>query len=72
MEENMGNLHTPAEQWLKEQFEFEYCHECGGDAEHHTAVPFLGNWFGRCDYPPDEETGELAPIIQKFRERERE
>jgi hypothetical protein len=62
-----GNLHIPADQWLREQFEFEFCAECGGDAEHHTAVPFMGNWFARCDYPPDESTGELHPIIKAFR-----
>jgi hypothetical protein len=39
----MSNLQTPAAEWLAETFEFEYCAECGGDAEHHTAIPFMGN-----------------------------
>lgn len=37
--------------WLARQFEFEYCHECGKDADKHTAVMVLGNWFARCDEP---------------------
>jgi len=44
----MGNLDIPPQQWLKEQFECEYCAECGGDVEDHDAVPFLGNWFAFC------------------------
>ena len=53
-------------EWLAQQFEFEYCAECGGDAQHHTAVPFLGTWFARCDYPPDD-TGKPHFVIRKFR-----
>ena len=49
----MGNLHIEPERWLEEYFEYEYCAECFGDAEHHTAVPFLGNWFARCDVDED-------------------
>ena len=44
----MSNLNIPPDVWLKEQFEYEYCAECGGDAEDHDAVPLLGNWFARC------------------------
>ncbi len=56
-----------AEDWLEEQFEYHYCCECLGDIEHHTAVPFMGNWFARCDYPMDEE-GNLHPVVKKYRE----
>ena len=57
-----------SEQFLAELFEFEYCAECGGDAQHHTPVIVLGNWFARCDYPPSAETGwEQHPVIQEFR-----
>jgi hypothetical protein len=63
-----GNLNVPPTIWLKELFEFEFCSECGGDAQHHTAVPVMGNWFARCDYPnedyPDED---FHPVITKFR-----
>lgn len=65
-EPRAGNLNTPAEQWLKEQFEYEYCPECGGDAEHHTAVPFMGNWFARCDYPAPDDADQ-HPVITEFR-----
>jgi len=47
-EEVPGNLDIPPELWLRRQFEYEYCSECGGDTEHHTAVPFEGNWFAYC------------------------
>ncbi len=62
----MSNLNIPPEQWLAEQFIWEYCPECGGDAEHHTPVPFMENWFARCDYPPDDE-GNWHPVIAEFR-----
>jgi hypothetical protein len=55
----MSNLTIPPADWLAELFEFEYCAECGGDAEHHTAIPFLGNWFARCDYPPNDTADHL-------------
>jgi hypothetical protein len=60
-----SNLTTPASQWLAETFEFEFCEECGGDACHHTAVPFMGNWFARCDYPPAED-GTPHPVITAY------
>lgn len=53
-------------EWLHQQFEHEYCEECGGDAQHHTAVPFMGNWFARCDYPRTSD-GEMHPHIAAFR-----
>lgn len=55
--------------WLTELFEYEYCAECGGDAEHHTVVPMiLGLPFARCDYPPDAK-GRQHPLIAAYRER---
>ena len=50
----MSNLTTPAAEWLADLFEFEYCAECGGDACDHTAIPFLGNWFARCNKEPEQ------------------
>ena len=50
----MSTLTTPPADWLAEIFEFEFCAECGGDAQHHTAIPVLGNWFARCDFPPND------------------
>ena len=40
---------TPKE-WLEHLFEFNYCDECGGDAEDHDIcfVPGFGNYFARC------------------------
>jgi len=62
----MSNLHIPAWRWLEEQFEHEYCADCGGDAQHHIAVPFWGNWFAWCKYEPDED-GMPHPVIAAFR-----
>lgn len=56
----------PPHDWLCRQFEHEFCAECGGDAQHHTCMNFLGNWFARCDYPPAED-GSPHPIVAKFR-----
>lgn len=41
------------EQWLSQQFEYEYCPECGGDAEDHIlcAGP-LGLPFAMCKFTP--------------------
>ena len=64
----LGNLSTHPNEWLEQQFECEYCAECGGDAQHHTAVPFLGNWFARCDYPSDDD-GAMHDVIREFRGR---
>lgn len=64
----MSNLHIPPKTWLDELFETEFCSECGGDAEHHTALPVLGNWFARCDFPPDDTkpTAPLHPTVAAF------
>ena len=51
----MTNLDIPAEEWLKELFEYEYCAECGGDWFDHDAIAFMGNWLARCKNPPLEE-----------------
>jgi hypothetical protein len=46
---------TP-EEWLAELFEFEFCAECGGDADDHEVclVPGIGTYFARCRRPVDE------------------
>lgn len=69
MTELLGNLSRPPADWLREQFEFEFCAECGGDAQHHTAVPLMGNWFARCDHAPDDN-GEFHSVIRQFRAEE--
>jgi len=51
--------------WLAEQFEFEYCAECGGDACHHTMLVGLDP-FARCDYPPADD-GTSHPVILAYR-----
>lgn len=62
----MSNLHIPPDEWLAELFESEYCAECSGDACHHTAIPFLGNWFARCNHAPAGD-GTPNPIIAAYR-----
>lgn len=46
---------TP-EEWLADLFEFEFCAECGGDADDHEVclVPGIGNYFARCRRSLDE------------------
>jgi hypothetical protein len=46
----MNVISETPETWLRELFEFEYCAECGGDAEDHEVciVPGMGTFFARC------------------------
>jgi len=60
----MGNLNIPKKIWLKEMFKYHYCENCGGDIIHHTAIPFMGNWFARCDYPMNKDN--YHPVIKKY------
>lgn len=57
-----------ARAWLAKLFEFEYCAECGGDAEHHAVGPDpFGHEYAWCLFPPDDDTGERHPRIAEFR-----
>ncbi len=65
----MTHQRLNADEWLAELFEFEYCAECEGDAQHHTVCggPF-GNFFARCDFPMSAETNwERHPVIAAYR-----
>lgn len=64
----MSNLKQDPQKWLAQQFECEFCADCGGDARHHTAVPVLGNWFARCGYPAGPNGGTHA-TIRTYRRR---
>lgn len=44
------NTDIDFETWAEELFEFEYCHECHGDARHHEPWVVLGNWFAHCKF----------------------
>lgn len=45
------------EDWLKELFEFELCHGCGGDWDAHVCGPDpLGLPHAWCKNPPPEES----------------
>ena len=46
------------DEWLRRLFEFEYCPECGGDAEDHELciVPGMGTYFARCKRSPFADT----------------
>ncbi len=42
-----------APKWMRELFEFEYCHECGGDTEDHIPCDGpLGLPFAMCKFAP--------------------
>lgn len=50
---------TEAKDWLEEQFEFEFCPECGGDADDHRVIAVLGNPFALCLHLlPEDATDE--------------
>jgi len=54
------------DQWLTDLFEYEFCSECGGDAEHHRVILSpVGNRFAQCQYPRDED-GCRNPVIKEF------
>lgn len=46
----------PHDEWLRRLFEYEYCAECGGDAEDHEVCLVLGNYFARCKHDPFADT----------------
>lgn len=51
--------------WLRKQFEFEYCCECGGDEEDHVASLVLGNPFAWCKHPvSDEDVDDIDTILK--------
>ena len=45
-------MNEPPNEWLRRLFEYEYCPECGGDAEDHEVWIVLGNYFARCKIDP--------------------
>jgi hypothetical protein len=62
-------MHEPPDEWLRRLFEFEFCPECGGDAEDHEVciVPGIGTYFARCKRSPfadnsGEGVSNNAPI----------
>ncbi len=58
-------IETPKE-WLESLFEFEYCAECGGDADDHEVciVPGIGTYFARCLLESEIEKNHVASKIQ--------
>ena len=49
-------MNEPPDEWLRRLFEFEYCPECGGDAEDHVVTLVLGNYFAWCKRSPFADT----------------
>lgn len=48
------DLHEDGEEWLHRFFEYEFCSECGSDAEDHELWVILHNWFAHCLKTPAE------------------
>lgn len=64
-----GNLNEDPAEWLREQFRHEWCAECGRDHRHHTAIPFMGNWFAKCTRKPVYgPSGELVNNPENYPE----
>jgi hypothetical protein len=60
---------TTATEFVARLFEYDYCDECGGDAEHHevlTDFPFGGTFFARCRFPAADD-GSQHPVVTAFR-----
>ena len=54
-------MNESPDDWLRRLFEFEFCAECGGDADDHIVSVVLGSYFAWCkrshvDEPPTDET----------------
>lgn len=60
-------MNEPPDEWLRRLFDFEYCPECGGDAEDHEVYLVLGNYFARCKRSSFADTAETI----KFPDRKR-
>jgi hypothetical protein len=57
------SMNEPPHEWLRQLFEFEYCPECGGDAEDHDVILVLGNYFARCSRSPFADiTGSVRTV----------
>lgn len=65
----MSNLVIDPFEWLKDQFEFEFCAECGGDEYDHFAIPFLGNWLARCIDGPAEDEAVMEARMKRSARR---
>ena len=64
----MSNLTIDPTTWLQELFEYEYCSECLLDWDCHTAIPFMSNWFARCDYPTEDQNElDMRSMIHRAR-----
>lgn len=52
------------EEWLDRLFEFEYCAECGGDAQDHEVyiVPGMGTYFAWCMRANPDDLTDGGPI----------
>ena len=55
---------TPSE-WLERLFEFEFCAECGGDADDHVVSLVLGNYFAWCKHPEAVADGGITERLPR-------
>ena len=55
--------------WLEQTFKYEYCHECGGDAEDHFVVVVMGNYCARCKHPIMTKTMTLEEFKAELARR---
>jgi hypothetical protein len=51
-------MNESPDEWLERLFEFEYCPECGGDADDHEVSVVLGNYFAWCKRSSFADTAE--------------
>lgn len=56
---------SEVKEFMDSLFEWEYCAECLGDAQHHTAcVTPMGTLFARCDFPFTADDSPHATIAE--------
>lgn len=56
------------DEFVARLFEYEYCDECGGDAEHHDVLsdfPLAGTFFAKCRFEPGDD-GQPHPTVAAF------
>ena len=56
----VGAMDERPEEWLERLFEYEFCTECGGDAENQEVciIPGIGTYFARCIVPVQTGTDD--------------
>jgi hypothetical protein len=61
-----SSLYCEQCQWLKKQFEYDYCAECNGDETNHTIETVLGNPFARCKQILPFDSSDFETFLHQY------